>query len=221
MKKYILPCLLATSFAATAQADKLGFEIGATAWHTKQELTAKHAKAQKSKSEVSGGLHAEFEHFVPFVPNIRLEYLQNKNDLRHSKDRSETSFTDITLYYQLLDNWINLDLGASARRMDAEINVKADGNHKADHTLAALYSRLQFDIFDTGLSLGVAAHHDGGISSSKGMQDYQAYLRYQGLGGFGVKTGYRLQKYKLNYNKGYGKSKVDVDGAFVQAFWKF
>lgn len=220
MKKYLIPCALALSFTTTAHADKLGFEIGVNAWHTKQEITKKGADKDKTKSEFNGGLYAEFEHFVPFLPNIRAEYLQNKNDIRHSKTRSDASYTDITLYYQLLDNWVNLDLGLSARRMDAEF--KGDGaKGKADSTLGALYSRLQFDLPASGLALGASIAHDTGVSSSKGLQDYQAYLRYQGLGGFGFYTGYRVQRYKLKYDHGMGKSKLNLDGAFVQAFWKF
>lgn len=220
MKKFLLPCALVLSFTAPVHADKLSFEIGANAWHTKQEIKAKGADKNKTKSEFNGGLYVELEHFVPFVPNIRAEYLQNKNDIRHSKNRSDTSYADITLYYQLLDNWINLDLGLSARKMDAEF--KGNGaKSKADSTLGALYSRIQFDLPASGLAFGASIAHDTGVSSSRGLQDYQAYLRYQGMSGFGMNAGYRVQRYKLKYDHSVGKNTINLDGVFVQAFWKF
>lgn len=219
MKKVLYASLLSLSFAAGTNADTLGFEIGAAAWASQQKIGK--APSQKTKTEANGSVYASFEHPIIFLPNIRVEYMNNSNDVRHaSKIESDTSYADLTLYYQLLDNWVNLDLGIDVRRMDAEYK-QPGSSAKANSTLGALYLGAQFDLPLTGLSIGASASHSGGVSKNRDFRDYNAYLRYQMGFGFGLQTGYRLQEYSIKYNNGVGRTELDVKGAYLQAFWAF
>lgn len=86
-----------------------------------------------------------FEHPVPFIPNISLgftkiedhgtspekivsrRYVQNLGDLNINWDIKQDVETelnidalDLNLYYEILDNWVNLDLGITIRKMSGE-----------------------------------------------------------------------------------------------------
>lgn len=222
MKKQLSALALGISMAAGSQAATiLGLEVGATAWNTHNTLEDKNGAKSKTKADAALGLHAAFEHPIPFLPNIRVEHLSNENDSKALGKSSTTSHTDLTLYYELLDNWVNLDLGITARAMGAEIDNGAD-QYKADSTLGALYARAQFDLPLTGLSLGVAIQHDAGMNGSESVEDYTAYIQYKLALGFGVAGGYRLQEYTLKYDD-YTPAKQDhsIDGAYVSVFWQF
>lgn len=223
MKKTLSTLVLGLSMTtATQAATLLGLEVGATAWNTHNTLEDKNGAKSKTKADAALGLHAAFEHPVPFLPNIRVEHLSNENDSKALGKSSTTSHTDLTLYYELLDNWVNLDLGLTARAMGAEID-DGTAQYKADSTLGALYARAQFDLPLTGLSLGLVAQHDGGLNGGgESLQDYNAYIQYKLALGFGVTGGYRIQDYTLKYD-GFTPAKQDhrIDGAYLSVFWQF
>jgi len=214
MKRLALAAMLALGSAGAQAATILGVEVGGTLWHTDNELKD---SSLRSKSAAAGSLYAVLEHPLPLVPNVRAEYLHNKNDIRGGGS-SETTHADLTLYYELLDNWVNLDLGVTARQMDARLE-RAGSERKADTVLGAGYVRAQFDLPFTGLSVGAAAQHGGSFNGSQRMQDYDAYVQYEVGLGFGVAGGYRLQKYRLDYAG--AQQKHEIDGAYARLFWRF
>ena len=222
MKKILATCVLGLGFAASSQAATvLGFEIGAGVWNTKNTLSQKSSSDLKTDSSYATNVYAAFEHPIPFIPNVRAEYLQNNNDLKKPfKGESDTSYADITLYYEILDNWVNLDLGISGRVMDAE-HKTVNQSYKNDKTLGALYARAQFDLPLTGLSIGAAAQHDAGLNGDRSMEDYSIYMQYKIGLGFGVAGGYRLQDYTLDYDKLPNEIDHEVKGAYLNVFWQF
>lgn len=215
MKKMALAGMLAFGAVGAQAATILGVEVGGTLWHTDNEVKSSSLDA---KSAVAGSVYAVLEHPLPLVPNVRVEYLNNKNDIRGGGS-SETTHADLTLYYELLDNWVNLDLGVTARQMDARLELGGNA-HKADKVLGAGYVRAQFDLPFTGLSVGAAAQHGSSFNGSQRMQDYDAYVQYEVGLGFGVAGGYRLQKYRLDY-AGAQQYKHEIDGAYARLFWRF
>lgn len=214
MKKIALGASLTLLAGAAQAATILGVELGGNLWRTDNQLQETSLHTDKS---VATSVYGVLEHPIPLVPNIRAEYLHNKNDIKGGGS-SSTSHTDLTLYYELLDNWVNLDLGVTGRKLDAEATVPGF-KAKADPTLAAGYVRAQFDLPFTGLSVGAAAHHGANINGSQRMRDYDAYARYEVALGFGVGAGYRVQYYRLNYDGAMQKHKID--GAYANAFWRF
>lgn len=221
MKKILATCVLSLGFAASSQAATvLGFEVGAGAWNTNNTLAEKGVGDIKTDSDFAVNVYAAFEHPIPFLPNVRAEYLQNKNDVKSTKDESDTSYADITLYYEVLDNWVNLDLGISARAMDAKYK-KSNISYTNDKVLGALYARAQFDLPLTGLSIGAAAQHDAGLNGNRSLEDYSVYMQYKIALGFGVAAGYRLQDYTLDYDKYADAIDHQIKGAYISAFWQF
>src|SRR5690554_4247157 len=221
MKKILATCVLGLGFAASSQAATiLGFEIGAGVWNTNNTLSTKNPIDKKTDSSYATNVYAAFEHPIPFVPNVRAEYVQNNNDLKSVKGESDTSYADVTLYYEILDNWVNLDVGISGRVMDAEYKTVGQ-SYKNDKTLGALYARAQFDLPLTGLSIGAAAQHDAGLNGNRSMEDYSIYMQYKIGLGFGVAGGYRLQDYTLDYDNTANEVSYDIKGAYLNVFWQF
>jgi len=221
MKKLLATCALCLCFTSTSQAATLGFELGANLWNTNNTIGQKNTPDTKTKSDYAASVYGVFEHPIPFLPNVRAEYLRNENDVRSNKNKSDTSYADITLYYQVLDNWVNLDLGVSARKMDAEYKIANNVTAGDSNTLGALYAKLQFDLPVTGLSVGAAAQNDAGLNGDRSIQDYSAYVQYKIAIGFGIGAGYRLQDYTLKYNHNIGEFDHKIKGAYLNAFWQF
>lgn len=221
MKKALLATTLGLSMAASTQAATvLGLEVGASIWHTDNSIEDRNGAKTRTDDDIALAIHAAFEHPIPFVPNVRAEIMKNENDARRGNGSSNTSHAEVTGYYEILDNWVNLDLGLSVRALDAQLD-QAGVDHKADKTLAALYARVQFDLPLTGLSIGAAAQHDGGLNGGNSMQDYSVYVQYKLAFGFGFSGGYRVQDYTLKYDNLSGKYDHEIDGAYLSAFWQF
>lgn len=108
---------------------------------------------------------AAFEHFVPLIPNVRVEAAS----LTHAGTASNVDFglgvnlsgdssisldtTDAILYYRLLDNWVNFDLGLNLRKLDGKFTVASE-TVEVSETIPMLYIAAQFDLPFTGLSVG-------------------------------------------------------------------
>ena len=174
MKKFVLPSILALSFlSAQANADALGLYIGGGVWShdpsgsfgTVGDGVIDMESYLKYSDESDSYVYAAFEHFVPFVPNIRLE----RASMGHTGVASGLDFngqpglsgpssinidnTDVVFYWRLLDNWVNFDLGLTARKLDADFTIGTE-TASVSETIPMLYLAAQFDLPLTGLSIG-------------------------------------------------------------------
>ncbi len=158
--------------------------------------------------------YVAFEHPIPFLPNLMIQ----KNELEGTAANAnganfswrngvyaagignttqyDFSHTDYTLYYEILDNWVNLDLGFSAKDFDGFVDIM--GNNGAlpngsrldiSGTVPMLYGKAQFDLPFTGLSAGGKVQL-GQFNDDK-LTDFKAYVAYEGETGFGLEAGYR------------------------------
>lgn len=141
------PLLVATLLALNtdAYADALGLRAGVEYWKAdlSGEAQALNPKVKvQSKpinfdewqfyGETYNSIWINFEHPVPFVPNIRLNYTNIENYKARTRKitagptnyfvQESVALTfdsiDATLYYEVLDNWINLDVGLTARGLN-------------------------------------------------------------------------------------------------------
>lgn len=114
---------------------------------------------------------ASFEHPVPILPNIKVKRISldetadstvtfnfdGNNFSTDIKSELDLSHSDVILYYEVLDNWVNLDLGLGAKKFDGELRVEdaADTSvTEIDETIPMLYANAAFDLPFTGLSFG-------------------------------------------------------------------
>ena len=132
--------------------------------------------------------------------------------------------TDITLYWQVLDNVVEFDLGLTARSFDGEIEIVEVGNpsnrgfETIDETIPMLYAKLAFGLPLSGLSIGVEGNFIG-VGDNK-LTDYSAKISYQSDYVIGIEGGVRSQTLELDDVDGVF-SDFTFEGPFVAAFVHF
>ena len=240
MRKFTVPFILALSaLSSNANADALGLYVGGGVWDhdpagsfgTVGDTTIDMEANLKYSDEKDSYVYAAFEHFVPFVPNVRIE----RASMGHSGAVTGVSVvfdgvtidvdgnttmnldtTDAILYWRLLDNWVNFDLGLTARKLDADFTVGTE-TVAVSETIPMLYLAAQFDLPLTGLSIGADINH---ISySDVRYQDIRLRILYE-MGVIGVELGLKTTNLDL---KGLDDINADLEfkGMMVGAFLHF
>ncbi len=238
MKKKLLTAL-ALALPVTAQADIIGLTAGAYSWQQNWE-----GKVQSGSDSIDleddfgydddrgNSLYVAFEHPIPLLPNIRVQNtdieISETNTLTRTvnfegKDYSasetvdsqtDLSHTDVTLYYELLDNWISLDLGLTGRIFDGSVEVNGSSSGSADFdldfTLPMLFASARFDLPLTGLYALGEANAIG--YSGDTITDMSVALGYE-IAVVGVELGYR--SFDIDYEDDDEIVDISVDGYFL------
>ncbi|AHI27746.1 TIGR04219 family outer membrane beta-barrel protein [Marinobacter similis] len=231
--------LLAAPFA---HADVVG--LGASVSYWDSELTGEAADKSGGEVDVENDLDLEndsnanaslyFEHPVPVLPNVRLNYtlVQQSGrgelganfgginvgsgvDVRSELDLEQLDFT---FYYEVLDNWVNLDLGLTARDLSGELVVREIGGAaqvsktEVDAVLPMGYLAARFDLPLTGVSIGA----EGNFVSYSGdsLHDFNAYGQFE-MAVIQLRAGYRQMS--IDYEDDDDRLDVEIDGPFVSA----
>lgn len=214
MYKFSLPLIAVLSiFSINAYADTLGLYVGGGSWD--HDASGSFGTIGDDVIDVESDLNysgendtyiwAAFEHFVPLIPNIRVESASIDhagsatnlvfNGVNLSGDSSVSlDTTDAILYYRLLDNWVNFDLGLNIRKLDGEF-VIASESVTISETIPLLYASAQFDLPFTGFSIG----GDMNIISYSGSsyQDLRIRVMYE-MGVIGFEAGLRSTTIELD-----------------------
>lgn len=224
------------------KADVLGFSFGVQYWNYDLEGRVRSPLVDNNQVAINFNDNNDinpfivFEHPVPFLPNFKLQ--QNTIESRGLFPVSDPSFmdgeeilvhgdinfshVDLMLYYEILDNWLNLDLGISAKYFDGyqryqyatEINNGLD----FDHLIPMVYLKGQFDLPLTGLS--AAATVKTLSFDSNNVTDIELALKYKLKFGLGVDVGYRSLDIDLKNINSF-KSDMKMEGIFVGGFLEF
>lgn len=187
----------------------------------------------------STSLYVAVEHFVPLIPNVMVRttpinwsgssnaatgtlggVIQFNGQVDASMD---VDMTDLTLYYELLDNWVTVDVGLTARMLDGFISATgtSSGSSVSDrldlsHTIPLLYGHARFDLPFTGLAAGVRGNGLG--LDGNGLLDLEAYVHLEvGLIptlDFGIQGGLRRLSLNLDDVGGWN-SDATLEGAFI------
>jgi outer membrane protein len=132
------------------------------------------------------------------------------------------SHDDIILYYELLDNWLNLDLGLNFKHFNGYTYFYSDSiieeRAKIDAWVPMLYAKGQFDLPFTGFSASIT----GEALSFDGNQitDLAAAINYESDSDFGAQAGYRDLSIDLQ-RIGTLKSNITVDGFYLGVNFHF
>ena len=239
MNKFTTPLLLALSIlSSNASADALGLYVGGGVWDhdpvgsfgTVGDDVIDMETNLKYSGEKDSYVYLAFEHPVPVVPNIRIESTTMGHTGTSSADvvfNGQTVNTgsastinmdtvDAILYWRLLDNWVNFDLGLTARKLDADFTVGGE-TVSASGTVPMLYVAAQFDLPLTGLSIGADIN---AISvSDVTYQDIRLRALYE-MGVVGIELGLKTTNLEL---KGLDNVNADMEfkGVMVGAFLHF
>lgn len=226
MKKALFVVSLAM-LPTMAQADTLlGLYAGVGQWQAgfKGEVGENGASTTLGdlglEKEPSNVMWANFEHPIPILPNIRVMHtristLANSTTSRQFNlagytvnanvdviAKMDMSHTDATLYYELLDNWVTLDAGLTARQFTGFVEIRSEvtATIKADleGVIPMLYLNAQFDLPFSGWYVGATAN---AVSfQGDGVEDYSGRIGYDldlVAMDLGVSIGYRSLSMKV------------------------
>lgn len=181
-------------------------------------------------SDTNANLNAYFEHPVPLLPNVRLNYtrieqsgrgeVSTQYDLVSGEVDSDLELTqfDVTLYYEVLDNWVNLDLGLTARNLDGELTIQETAlggevtQTEVDGVMPMGYVAARFDLPLTGVSVGGEANLISFDGDS--VYDYNAYGQYE-VSLLQLRAGYR--QISIDYEDSDDRLDIELGGPFVSA----
>jgi outer membrane protein len=183
------------------------------------------------------------EHPIPLIPNIRLQH----NDVSLSEtgvisqqfvldgvtynvseavvSDFDLSHTDATLYYEVLDNWVNLDLGITFRMFDGHLDLRGatsgSASQELDETVPMIYGKAQFNLPFSGFY----ATAGGNFVSYSGnnVSDLQASVGYMSDGlvlDFGVELGLRNFSIELDDVSDLDAD-MELEGPFASVYLHF
>lgn len=188
-------------------------------------------------------IYVAIEHGVPLLPNVRLAWTELEEEADVILDSSITidgqlfpentfvrteadlSHTDMTLYYEVLEGTIDLDLGMTARKFDGGITTtgrnifgSVSATQSLDTVIPLLYGMVQFNVPNTGLY--VAA--DGSLLSWEGSSFYDMWLKagYLFSIGVGLEVGYRKIDMQLDDVEG-TDADITLDGQYMALLFAF
>ena len=174
------------------------------------------------------------EHPLPILPNVKLAY----TTLSHEANNDVTLFTwgdivnftgevdsslsldmtDATLYYEVFDNWVNLDVGLTLRYLSGDMAV----NHEAlsfSTFVPLLYAKTRFDFPLTDISLQLEANAVSYADITS--YDYELSARYTLAMGIGLEAGYKAFHLDSNDLLGGFDANIDFSGPYAAAVWDF
>lgn len=250
MKKVALAAaLIAVPHLASADTI-LGLYAGAGIWNTSMDGTVGSDEDPITSKELgidsnqNTFFYAALEHPIPLVPNIRIahtglqvdgqaivsrEFTLDEYTFQADADTAteiDLTHTDFTLYYELLDNWVTMDLGITARQLDGYAKVEGtviqdDEEEQRTETVdldvivPMLYARAQFDLPLTGFHAGGAINYIGYEENT--FSDIDVYVGYSAgtLGlDMGIDVGYRKLNVTVDDDEDL-TADVSVDGIYA------
>ena len=178
----LLATLTATPLLATA--DIAGLYAGTGVWQSSPTGTLGNTSISLENTlnfdeENSNYFFIALEHPIPLLPNLRLTRTDlewagqgvvsagtSLDEVVFPSDQAvaadlDLSHTEVTFYYEILDNIVDLDLGLTARLFDGEaslIGANQQERVELDAVIPMLYGRAGIDLPFTGLSAAVSGN---------------------------------------------------------------
>lgn len=230
--------------APLANADILGVGANVSYWDSdfSGEVVNKGSAVDiendlNMDSDSNANFTAYFEHPVPLLPNVRVNYtsisqsgsgeigLEDFDVIDAGAPVSsdlDLDQLDATFYYEVLDNWVNLDLGLTARKFDGELIVRDQTNTAnvskttVDAVVPMGYLAARFDLPFTGVSVGA----DGNFVSYSGdsLHDVNVYGQFE-IAMLQLRAGYR--EMAIDYEDDDDKLDVELSGPFASVGFTF
>jgi len=258
VKKLALTALLT---ASTLYADMLGGEISLGVYSHSPSGSASYTEPLTgvgTSADLEDTLYwsdaedimfkAYFEHPLPFIPNARIAF----SNLSHEGQGEVTDFTwggidiplqgdiassldlkmyDLTLYYELLDNWVEVDAGLTLRYLEGNIAANTLATFSSlsttvtsestdfDTFIPMLYGKTRLNIPNTDISLQLEANAISYDEST--FYDYELSARYTLALGLGLEGGYKSIHIESEDLTDGLQADVDFSGFYASVVWDF
>lgn len=236
---------IALTMACQTHADTVfGIYAGAGTWQS--EYTGDIGNPSTSANDLgmsdnnNNFYYIAIEHPIPFLPNIKVQQnnitskqtsmIENNlsiGDITYSGGSTVTtdfdlSYTDAALYYELLDNWLTLDLGVTLRKYSGHLQAESAGRSDRtdiDISVPLAYGHMQFDLPLTGFFAGFEGNYISYDGSD--LADYSAKIGYSfdSALDLGVEVGYRALT--LNIDDDDVQTNLDIKGPYAAAIFHF
>jgi outer membrane protein len=235
---------------AAVHADNIGFRVGGYSWaqdydgdiQTDDDTPIDIQRDLGFDDDSGTVLFVVLEHPVPLLPNILIQQTELEIDEANTLSRtisfdgidfdvptdgstditsnSDLSHTDATLYYEILDNWIHIDVGLTIRKFDGGINISSSidsAEEEIDEVVPMLYLAAKFELPFTGSYAGASANaiSVGDVS----LIDYQINIGYETDFGLGIEVG--LRELSLDYDDSGDQVDLSMGGAYAGIFYHF
>ncbi|MFC6632348.1 TIGR04219 family outer membrane beta-barrel protein [Microbulbifer taiwanensis] len=249
MKKITLALCAALASGAASADTILGFDASAGVWMP--SYTGNIGVDDFNTDEFSLAednvtfLQAALEHPIPLVPNIMVAHSGVETDGSAMLERDVTfgdetfsantevsanmdlTHTDATLYYEILDNWVNLDLGLTARQYDGALDVRQvcpedaacvavlqEENIELSGVLPMVYGMARFDLPFTGWS--IIAQGNGTGYNGDTLTDVTAKVRwdFMPVADFAIEAGYRMMSLDVKELDDF-QSDIEIKGPYL------
>ncbi len=232
MKKLLSAVACTLLFASGANADFLRLEAGAGAWQQTPtggltantgSFTGKDVSTEKEQTNAYAWVM--FKHFIPIIPNLRVEYATVKSDgvatgsfanftATSTPSALEIKQYDLIPYYNLLDNtaWLTLDVGIDIKMIDMSytadnvtltVPTATASTSYSDSKMIPIpmaYARTRFQIPMTGLGFEAdgkyISYSDTTVYDARAKIDYT--FNITPIIQPGIEIGYRVQKFESN-----------------------
>ncbi len=231
----------------TLQADTFfGVYVGAGFWQNQYSGTFTEGGSPidvesnlNFEDENNNFVYAAIEHPIPLIPNVRLSQTEIENTANTSLNQSITfvdttyninasissvvdlTFSDVTFYYELLDNWISLDLGLAARNFDGTLSITESAvteSVELNATVPLLYAATKAELPFTGFYISGSLVGIGLDDNS--VTDLSVNLGYESDYGIGAELGYRSINIDIQEIDELATD-LDVDGLYLAATFHF
>jgi outer membrane protein len=173
MRLMLLVALLLVG--TSARADFLGVYTGVGYWNANFSGDVIAGVSVEDELNIEGGnssyAYIAFEHPIPLIPNIKLAHTTLKDSGVGALAQSFTfngevfsagqavaseidlTHTDVTLYYELLDIGMDLDIGITGRYFQGEVAVNST-RENLNALIPMLYGHAKFGLPLTGAYFG-------------------------------------------------------------------
>jgi outer membrane protein len=233
---------IAVALASSAHADTLfGVYAGAGSWQQNFEgdLSALGSTIDVEDDlgigdEFNNVLYLAIEHPLPVLPNVRATWTEVTTDgfdtIGSSISFAGASFAagtdvatdmdlsqgDLTLYYELLDNWVSVDAGLSLRYFDGFMELSGGGDEgRAEFhgALPLVYGRARFELPFTGGWIG--AEVQGIAYDGNDLVDANAQLGWVSPVGVGFEAGWRVYRIELDEFDEFDTTALMISGPYA------
>ncbi len=248
-KTFFVMFAITLSINTQLRADVVGVQFGTSAWTpdytgsfalngvstgTPIDIERDLGFNDQSHSDI----WLKIEHPVPVVPNFKIvssdfdaaasstltrDIIYDDQTFNKSSDistRFDMTNTELTLYYELLDNWFNLDVGLTLRQYDGISRIATATNSASeslDFTVPLLYLDARIDLPYSGFFVDSTMNT---VNVDKNViSDINVAIGYESDFGLGARLGYR------NLDLGFDEANLDVDlqfkGTYMNLFYHF
>ena len=254
MKKTLIGLAAVGILASTLSADFLRAEMGGGLWNKKptgslsySDLGATGAYTSDEKEDSGAYAWLLIKHFIPIVPNVRLEYATLDDTglatgsfngfvaPANSKAAIKMTQYDVIPYYNILDNtfWMTVDLGVDIKMINFDYSAEGvtvpglgASQSYSDSTSLALplgyvRARVQIPVTEIGLEADVKyiTYGNSTVSEFRAKVDYT--LDFIPVIQPGIEIGYRMQSIDIESDNEKTKLKMDYSGVYAGIMLRF